>query len=354
MISVGKVEDRESGSLSKRRVGLSAGRARGPLIGLILFSLSLTLFFGTTVPGFASLDNAINIGQQMVVLGIAASGATLVIISGGLDLSVGAVAALSGVISAVVARDSLFGGSMIAAWTAGVLVGAALGGLNSLVVVVLKINPLIATLGTQTIIRGTAFIITGGVSLFGVPEAFQALGRGQLIQGLSYSFIILILVVVTTALLLSQTRFGRYVYAIGGNPEAARESGVSVSRVQTTVYIIAGATAGLAGVLLASRLGSGQAASSAGLELTVITAVVLGGAPIFGGDGRIAGTFLGVFVLALLNNGLVLMNVSEFWQLIVRGVTLLVAIAMAQAGAGKWFENLSRSIRHLGIQSTRS
>ena len=327
---------------------------RGGELGLWLFIAALVLFFAATTPGFFSSTNALNVLRQMSVLAIAAFGSSFVIFSGGLDLSIGSNAALSGVLAAMAARAMSFPGSSAISWLLGVAVGAAFGFVNSQIVIRLKISPIITTLGTLTVGRGLALLLTGGVSLFGVPESFQGLGRGFLIPGiLPFPVIVMAALLAVAWILLRRTAFGLYVYAIGGNEEAARLSGVPVNSVKVGVYVIGGALAGLAGVVLASRLGSGQAASSEGLELDVITAIVLGGASIAGGQGAIAGTVAGVLIISLLANGMNILNVPPFYQRIVTGLALLIAVAIDQfrkarqarktSGRRSWFSQTKGS-----------
>jgi ribose transport system permease protein len=325
-------EQPDDGAARKSAAGSPVGGAfRHAGLGLWLFVAALILFFAFTTPGFFSSTNALNVLRQMSVLAIAAFGSSFVIFSGGLDLSIGSNAALSGVLAAMAARALNFPGGAELSWVVGMLVGAAFGFVNSQIVIRLNISPIITTLGTLTVGRGLALLLTGGVSLFGVPLAFQGLGRGFAIPGiLPIPVIIMIVVGVLGWVALRRSAFGLYVYAIGGNEEAARLSGIPVNRVKTAVYVIGGATAGLAGVILASRLGSGQAASSEGLELDVITAVVLGGASIAGGEGTIVGTIAGVLIISLLANGMNILNVPPFYQRIVTGLALLIAVGIDQ------------------------
>lgn len=300
-------------------------------LGLWAVVVLLIIFFSIVAPGFLSWTNFLNVLRQMAVLAVAAFGSSFVIFSGGLDLSIGSNAALSGVLSAMAARELDFPGGAPISWVVGMLVGAAFGWINGTIVTRFHISPIIATLGTLTIGRGLALLLTGGVSLFGVPESFQGLGRGFIIPAtLPIPVGIMIVLLIASWFALRRTKLGMYVYSIGGNEEAARLSGVPVRRVKTWVYVIGGATAGLAGVILASRLGSGQAASSEGLELSVITAIVLGGASIAGGTGRIGGTLAGVLIISLLANGMSILNVPPFWQRIVTGLALLLAVGIDQ------------------------
>ncbi len=299
--------------------------------GLWAFLLVLIALFAVTTQGFFTPNNALNVIRQMSILAIAAFGSSFVIFSGGLDLSVGSNAALSGVVAAMVARDTGAFLPVEFSWLVGVFVGATVGIINGLIIVRFKISPIITTLGTLTIARGLALLLTGGVSLFGVPNSFQGLGRGFVVPGvLANPVAIMFILLIVGSLVLQRTSFGLYVYSVGGNEEAARLSGVPVNRVKLMVYLIGGATAGLAGVVLASRLGSGQAAGSQGLELDVITAIVLGGASISGGSGSMIGTFVGVLIISILENGMTLANIDPFYQQIVKGMALLLAVGLEE------------------------
>jgi len=319
-------------------LGNSVARTRKPKPGiqsmmkssnmmLWIITVFLIAFFSFSTSGFFTTGNALNVLRQMSTLAVAAFGATFIIISGGIDLSVGSVAALSGVVSAMVARELLVPLGPEMSWAVGFILGATLGLVNGLIIVNFHIPPIITTLGMMTIARGFAFVLTGGVSLTGVPETFQGIGRGYIIPGiLSIPVAIMVIMFVFAWLLLNKTSFGLYVYAIGGNEEAARLSGIAVKKVKTWVYIIGGFAASIAGVTLSSRLGSGQAAGTQGLEMDVITAVVLGGASITGGEGTLTGTVAGVLILSLLGNGMIMMNIDPYYQMIVKGLALLFAV----------------------------
>ena len=296
---------------------------------LVLFLLIAIAVFSILEPAFMKVGNIVNVTRQISILAISAFGMTYVILSAGLDLSVGAVSALAGVVASMIARSL---GSETGPWLgifAGLVVGILIGLLNGYIITVVNINPIITTLGTMTIVRGLAFIMTGGVSLYGVPSEFQWLGRGYLINDiLPIPVTVMILMFILAYIGLNKTILGRYVYAIGGNEEAARLSGISVRTNKRVIYAIAGFAAALSGVILASRLGAGQAASGTGFELDVITAVVLGGVSISGGEGRLEGTLLGVLIIGILANGLVLMNVEPYYQLVVKGMALLLAVGL--------------------------
>jgi ribose transport system permease protein len=317
----------ESASLTKRPNLRNRLLLKSSNMVLWIFILGLIGFFAFATSGFFTTGNALNVLRQMSTLAVAAFGATFIIISGGIDLSVGSVAAVSGVVSAMAARELLTPLGPELSWAVGFLLGAVFGLINGWIIVNFHIPPIITTLGMMTIARGMAFVLTGGVSLTGVPATFQDIGRGYIIPGvLSIPVAIMFVMFIVSWLLLNKTSFGLYVYAIGGNEEAARLSGIPINKVKTWVYIIGGFTASIAGVTLSSRLGSGQAAGTQGLEMDVITAVVLGGASITGGEGNLAGTAAGVLIIALLGNGMILMNIDPYYQMIVKGLALLLAV----------------------------
>ncbi|MGL4859377.1 MAG: ABC transporter permease [Enterobacteriaceae bacterium] len=285
-----------------------------PLIGfLCLFVLMILLN-----DSFLTLNNLTNVARQVSINAIIAVGMTCAILTAGIDLSVGPVMALSGTVAA---------GLMIAgipiplAMLAGLLVGALFGAINGSCVAYARMPPIIVTLATMGVARGLALIYTGGYPISGLPEAFSFWGRGEWL-GIQ----IPILVMALAWLLLNQMPFGRYVYAIGGNEEAARLSGIPVARYKLLVYTLSGCTAALAGLVLSSRLMSGQPTAGEGFELDAIAAVVLGGAAISGGKGAIIGTLVGAMMLGVLNNGLNLMGVSPYVQNVIKGGIILAAI----------------------------
>ncbi|TFG63053.1 MAG: ABC transporter permease, partial [Spirochaetales bacterium] len=241
------------------------------------------------------------------------------------DLSVGSIVALSGVIAASLSK--FFGIPIPIAFLAGIAAGAVCGYLNGLLATRVRIPPIIVTLGTLTIIRGLAFIIVGGTTVFGMPEAYRILGRNY-VWFIPIPVLILIIIFVIYFIVLNKLSFGRYVYAIGSNEEAAVISGVNVIRIKTVVFILCGLMAGIGGAILSSRLDSGQAATAQGLELDVLTAVVLGGVSIAGGKGRLQSVFVGVLIIGILANGMILLNIQHFYQLVIKGSVLLLAVGL--------------------------
>jgi L-arabinose transport system permease protein len=313
-----------------RRAGLGGLIER---VGTHNFSLLIALaaliaIFGSLRPDvFFLLRNILNIGQAIAILGILATAQTIVIISGGLDISVGAMVGLSTVCIALAVGWT---GSPTLSILFGVAVGAIAGLVNGLIITVGRINAVIATLGTMAVFRGVAFIISNGQSISIFDPAFRFIG-------VPVTILVLVIVVVIFFVLMRYTVTGRNIYAIGGNPVVARLAGLNVRAYQIGIYTLSGATAGLAGMLLAARTGSGQPISgSEGLELEAITAAVLGGCALTGGKGTIIGGLLGVLIIGILDNGLILTSVPTFFQMVAKGVLLIAAVIIAEQQARRY------------------
>ncbi|MGH3979490.1 MAG: ABC transporter permease [Pseudonocardiaceae bacterium] len=289
--------------------------------GGILIVLFIALSIAS--PAFLTADNLFNLGSQTSVNAVMAVGVTLVIITAGIDLSVGSVAALSGVVGVLIMAQLGFGALL--GILGGIAVGAAAGLVNGLLVSVVGLPPFIATLGMLSVARGLVLISTGAVSVFGAPEGFRLLGQG-VIGSLPIPILVIVVVAVAGHLVLTRTRLGRYAYAMGSNAEAARLSGIPVRRHLTGVYVICGALAGLGGMIAASRINSGQPNFGEGLELDVIAAVVIGGASLFGGQGTVLGSLIGAFLVALIRNGAVLLDINTFYQNVIIGVIIWIAV----------------------------
>jgi ribose transport system permease protein len=289
------------------------------IYGLLLITLSLLS------PYFLSVNNFLNILVAVSTIGIIAVAMTMVIVSGGIDLSVGSVVALAGVAVAQLSHRMPLAAAILSALLIGLLVGL----FNGLAVTRAGINPLIATLGTLSIARGLAFVFSGGLTQTISDESFGFLGRGFLL-GVPFQVLVMALLFVLAAWVMRSTVFGRSIYAIGGNAQASRLAGLPVQRLQMAVYLLSGLAAALGGVFLASQLGAGAPQAAQGIELSVIAAVILGGTSLSGGKGAIGGTLLGVLILGTLNNGLTLLNVSSYYQEVARGVVLLLAVGLDQ------------------------
>ena len=293
------------------------------LIGLALLVLVLSLLS----PHFLTTENLLNITRQVAVNAILATGMTFVIISAGIDLSVGSVLALSGCVMAIAlnAGVGIFPGILLA-----VGVGSLCGLANGFMTGFLRVPPFIATLGMMSIARGLALVVTGGYPIFELPEGFSYLGTGYLWDVLPVSLLFTILVLVAAHFVLTRMKLGRYVYVIGGNEEAAVLSGVNVRTTKLLIYTICGFLAGLASVMFVSRLNSAQPTAGIAYELDAIAATVIGGTSLFGGVGSIGGTVIGALIMGVLRNGLNLLNVSSFWQQVVIGVVIITAVYVDQ------------------------
>jgi ribose transport system permease protein len=314
-------EERGGSALRERLSGaISQLAAAGALIVVFVF-----LSFAS--PVFLSADNLFNIGAQTAVVAVIAIGMTLVIITAGIDLSVGSVAALSGVLGVMMMSQA--GLPVPVAILGGTLVGAICGLVNGLLVSVAGLNPFIATLGMLTVARGLTYIFTNAVAVFGAPNSFRLLGQG-VIGPIPIPILMIVLVAAAGYVVLARTRLGRYAYAMGSNLEAARLSGIPIRRYLTSVYVISGALAGFGGMIAASRVNSGQPNFGIGLELDVIAAAVIGGASLFGGQGTVVGTLIGAFLVALIRNGSVLLDVNTFYQQVIIGVVIWLAVIWDQ------------------------
>ncbi|KFF42828.1 ribose ABC transporter permease [Pseudomonas sp. BRG-100] len=293
-----------------------------PFVGLVVVTLVMILASDT----FLTASNLSNIARQVSINAIIAVGMTCVILTGGIDLSVGPVMALSGTLTAGLMVAGVPPGLAIGA---GLLVGVAFGIGNGLFVAYLHMPPIIVTLATMGIARGFGLMYTDGYPISGLPEWFAFFGRGS-VFGMQVPILIMLLTYLVAYVLLQHTRIGRYIYAIGGNEEAVRLSGVRAARFKLLVYGISGLTAAIAGLVLTSRLMSGQPNAGVSFELDAIAAVVLGGASIAGGRGVIVGTLLGAMLLGVLNNGLNMLGVSPYVQSVIKGGIILLAIFISR------------------------
>jgi ribose transport system permease protein len=287
--------------------------------GLIIVAILLTI----ASPYFLTANNLFNIGVQVSIVAIIAVGETLVILTGGIDLSVGAVAGLGGILGTMaIAKAGLpiAVGILIA-----VLAGALIGFVNGLLVAQAKLPPFIATLGMLGICSGLPFIVGGENAVYGLPSSFRLFGEGQ-IGPVPMPILYLIVIAGAGHLILSRTKLGRYAYAIGSNQEAARLSGIPLNRYLIVVYMIPAALAGFGGMIAASLVHSGQPNYGNGLELNVIAACVIGGASLFGGVGTIGGTMIGAFLMAVITNGAVLLNITQYYQEVIIGVIIWLAV----------------------------
>ena len=292
---------------------------------VLLILLAIGLVFTLGSDRFLTPSNLMNIALQTSIVAIIAIGMTFVILTAGIDLSVGSVVALCGALAAGLAVKQELGtyvgiGLALAA-------GAAVGLVSGLLIVKGKMPPFVATLSTLAIARGLTLVYTQGRPIAGIDERFIALGSGETL-GIANPVIIMVIIFVIAFVVLRSTRFGNYVYATGGNEEVSRLAGVRTSNVKLSVYVISGVLAAVGGILLVGRLWSAQPNAAVGLELDAIAAPVLGGVSLFGGVGSVAGAVVGAFILGILSNGLNLMGVPSFWQQVIKGVVLILAVML--------------------------
>lgn len=294
----------------------------GPLIGLILLIIVVSIMN----PSFLTISNIFNVLRQVSISAIIAFGMTFVILTGGIDLSVGSTLALTG----AVAASLLAGGTdPIVSMGVALILGLVLGAFNGLIITKGKVAPFIATLATMTIYRGLTLVYTNGKPISGLGDhaSFQLFGKGYFL-GVPIPVITTIVSFAILAFILHKTTFGRRVYAVGGNEEAAKLSGINADRVKIAVYAISGFLAALSALILTSRLNSAQPTAGESYELDAIAAVVLGGTSLNGGKGWIFGTLIGALIIGVLNNGMNLIGVSSFWQQVVKGIVILLAVLL--------------------------
>jgi ribose/xylose/arabinose/galactoside ABC-type transport system permease subunit len=291
--------------------------------GIVAVFLVLLAVLVATSPQFRTVANLSNVLQQNAVIGIIACAMTFAIISGGFDLSVGAGAALASVVGAKLMIEAGIPFGIAGALLAGLLLGLV----NGVLIAYAGVNPFVATLGTATIVRGLIYVSTNATPFFGVPMSFTVVGLGRTGPLPNATWIFLAVAAILT-FALHQTRFGHYVYAIGGNIVAAAEMGINVRRVKLAVYALVGVCAAIGGIILTGQTASGQPQAALNYELAAITAVIVGGASLGGGRGGMAGTILGVFLLGLVSNALNLYGVSAFWQPVATGIILVLAVGI--------------------------
>ena len=323
--------------------GLVPGEAQLHRLSALLTLVLLVIGFGLASQAFFSVNNGLTILLQTSVIGLLGIGMTMVIVTGGIDLSVGSVLALSGVVSAMTIQAGL---PVVPGMVLGVVAGAACGAFNGAVITRMRIPPFVATLGMMLIARGLALQLTSATPISGLGDGFGALGNGALFRvvemrdngfprvvfpGIPYPAILLLIVALWAAWLLRARQIGRHIYATGSNEEAARLSGVRVDRTKLYAYTMSGALAGLAGNVLMSRLVTAQPSEGVMYELDAIAAAVIGGASLSGGVGTVSGTMIGAFIIGILRNGLNMTGVSAFIQQIVIGLVVIGAVWIDQA-----------------------
>lgn len=294
------------------------------IIGLVLFAIVVSFLS----PRFLTMPNMLNVLRQTSINAVIAAGMTFVILTGGIDLSVGSILAFSGAVCASLIAS---GNSVVVAIIGAIVIGGLVGALSGVIISKGKIQPFIATLAMMTVLRGATLVFTDGKPItLGTSKSamtFTTIGAGQFLN-IPIPIYIMIIVFAICYYILTQTRLGRYVYALGGNEEATRLSGLNTSKIKIYVYTISGILASIAGIIVTSRLFSAQPNAGSGYELDAIAAVVLGGTSLSGGQGSILGTVIGALIIGILNNALNLLNVSSYYQMIAKGVVILIAVLL--------------------------
>jgi ribose transport system permease protein len=293
--------------------------------GIFILLAVVFLAFTFASPKFLSWSNVINILRQVSMFGIVVTGVTMIMIGGGMDLSVGMQMAVDGMLIGFMMVDM-----HMPIWISvivTILIGCALGAANGIISIKLHIVPIIVTLGTMLILQGVAYLITGGYPITGMPEAFKFLGQG-FIGGIPVPVIIFAIFIIFTSIIMNKTYIGRYIYALGGNKESARLAGINVDRLTVVIYTFCGFAASVAAMIMVGRTNASQPSAGSSYAFDCMTAACLGGVSIAGGEGKISGTVVGVIILGILDNGLVLLGVNTNWQSVIKGLILLTAVAI--------------------------
>jgi len=303
--------------------------------GVIFGLAGIITFFAIESPNyFFTASNFILISKQSSINILLALGEMFVILTAGIDLSVGAIAGLVGAVAAgtIVATGNLFLGL-----AAGIGIGIAFGLINGVIVAFAKVPAFIATLATMSAITGITLIYTQGEPIWNLPSSFDFIGQGNLAD-IPFSIILMALAFICAWIILDRMKYGRHVYAVGGNIKASRAAGIKISGVLISVYAISGLLSAIGGIVLASRLGTAEPTAGSGYELDAIAAVVLGGTSLFGGEGWVVGTIIGGYIIAVLNNGMTIMNISAYYQEVVKGLVILLAVMLTSFGKKYWNE----------------
>ncbi|MGL5245548.1 MAG: ABC transporter permease [Sarcina sp.] len=310
----------------KRKNGLRGNKELVQKLAAGLSLVIMCIFFSVATPHFLTFDNIITIALQTAVIGIMAIGVTFVIVTSGIDLSLGAIIALSGVCAGIFVNK---GFGIILSVILALIIGMLFGGVNGFLIGKLGLPPFISTLGSMMLARGITLVLTDAKPVYfdGAPS-FIEISQGKLFGVIPYPVIYLILIAFISAFILKKTIIGRHTYAIGSNEEAARLSGINVFKTKIFVYMYCGLLCAVAGIIMAARINSGQPTAGQGYELDAIAAVVIGGTSLSGGEGGVMGTVIGAFIMGVLKNGLNLMNVSQNWQMVAMGLVVIGAVYM--------------------------
>ncbi|NSW75542.1 MAG: ABC transporter permease [Candidatus Atribacteria bacterium] len=294
-------------------------------VGILLAFLVVCVIFGMLNPVFFNPLNILNVIRQVSIIGVIAVGMTFVILLGGIDLSVGSVVAFAGIIAA--GFQAKWGGNLFLSVVIPLLIGGGIGFMNGFVSTKGQLHPFIVTLGSMSIFRGATLLVAQGKPISGMSPAFRFIGAGM-VGPIPFPVILFIGCVIVAGMVLKRTVFGRYIYAIGGNEEAALLSGIMVERYKIAAFTILGFLSGLSALILTSRLNSGELVAGQGYELDVIASVIIGGTSLMGGEGGVYGTLIGALLIGVVSNGLNLLGVQPYWQMIVKGLIVILAVLL--------------------------
>jgi len=293
--------------------------------GILLAFIVVCVIFGALNPIFFHPLNILNVIRQVSIIGVIAVGMTFVILLAGIDLSVGSIVAFCGIIAA--AFQVKWGGSLFLSIVIPLLIGGGIGFMNGFISTKGGLHPFIVTLGSMSIFRGATLLVAQGKPIAGMSQAFRFIGAGM-VGPIPFPVIIFISIVIIAGIVLKRTVFGRYIYAIGGNEEAALLSGIMVERYKISAFTILGFLSGLSALILTSRLNSGELVAGQGYELDVIASVIIGGTSLMGGEGGVYGTLVGALLIGVISNGLNLLGVQPYWQMIVKGFIIILAVLL--------------------------
>lgn len=290
--------------------------------GILFVVVFVGVLFAISNENFLTASNVVNIFRQMAVTAIVAIGMTFIMISGDIDVGVGGVACLTGMVISILMSNGV---SIVVSLIAGLGVGIVLGALNGFLVTQFNLPPMVVTLATMNLANGAASLLTGGTAVYGLPDKFLNIGRGSIL-GIPNQVWLLVIFAIIASVILNKTPFGRHVYAIGGNSDVAKLSGIHVKKVKIILYIVSGICASIGGIILSSRTGSGQPTLALTMNMNVITAVAIGGTSLNGGSGTIRGSIMGTMMLTMITNGLNVNGINSYWQLVVSAVVLIITI----------------------------
>ena len=325
-LPVSETETAQNSTRSNQVIGSLKRLLRAREAGIALVLVVMVVGLSLSTPYFLTIGNLAILARQISLSVIIAIGMTLVILTGGIDLSVGSVVAITSVMVGLVMVTLKL--PIWVAIIASILVGVVVGLINGILIAKTRVPPFIITLGMMGLARGIALVITKGSTISGLPDSFLTLGQGFVFNVIPIPVIIAIVVAITLHIILSRTAFGRRIYLVGSNEEAALLSGINVDRIKIGVYTICASLAAIEAVIETSRMSTAQPASGAGYELTAIGAVVIGGASMLGGEGTVLGTVLGAILLGLISNGLILLGVSAYWQQVFSGAIIIMAVML--------------------------